>query len=183
MTTEQIITIGAIVAGPIAAVLVGLLLESIKKQKERKKEIFRKLMKTRGLSLSPEHVEALNMIIVEFNSTSIHDRSIRRAWKLYFYHLCNEEKREQNPEKWVANNANYLSNLIYRMGKSLGYSIERDQIQHDAYVPMYHRANEENANKVKLFLTDIADGRRAFPVLNFDPQAPAEEKKEERNPA
>ena len=66
MTTGEWITISAIIIGPILAVQVQKLIERYKEKNDRKLNIFKTLMATRGARVSFEHVRALNMIDTEY---------------------------------------------------------------------------------------------------------------------
>jgi hypothetical protein len=85
-TTDQwlaIVSITAIVCGPIAALEVQKRLEDHRATRDRKMEIFRRLMTTRATQLSPAHVEALNGIEVEFYAKGGSDKKVLEAWRLY----------------------------------------------------------------------------------------------------
>ena len=58
MNTTEIITIAAILSGPIVAVQVDKLIGRNREIKNRKLSIFKTLMATRGATLSYVHVEA-----------------------------------------------------------------------------------------------------------------------------
>jgi hypothetical protein len=63
----EILTIFAIIIGPIAAVQIEKQLHRSRANWERKTSIFKTLMATRGAVLSYSHVEALNRIDLEFS--------------------------------------------------------------------------------------------------------------------
>jgi hypothetical protein len=65
--TVDIIMIIAVFAGPIVAVQLQTLLERRREKRERKLKVFRTLMATRARKAAdPSHVEALNLIGIEF---------------------------------------------------------------------------------------------------------------------
>lgn len=70
MTIADILMILAVITGPILAVQVQKLIESWRSKRERKFIIFRVLMATRGTPVSPQHVEALNLIDIEFSGNN-----------------------------------------------------------------------------------------------------------------
>lgn len=51
MTVVEGINLAAILIGPVAAVLIGLWFEDRREKKQRKLDIFRRLMGTRGIRL------------------------------------------------------------------------------------------------------------------------------------
>jgi len=81
MTT--VATIIAIILGPILAVQIQKLIERTKQKKDEKKRLFMTLLATRARQLSPEHVQALNMIHVVFSSKKQKDQAVVEAWDLY----------------------------------------------------------------------------------------------------
>ena len=66
MTISDWLVILAIIIAPILAVQVQKIIESRRSKRERKLQVFKALMATRATPLSPIHVEALNMIDIEF---------------------------------------------------------------------------------------------------------------------
>ena len=66
MTTPEVLTVLALIAGPISAVQIQTFLERRHQKHERRIITFKTLMAARGTGLSPDHVQALNMIDVEF---------------------------------------------------------------------------------------------------------------------
>ena len=106
MTTVEILTIAALILGPIAAVQVEKIIAKHRNTRDRKLSIFKTLMATRGSILSYQHVEALNRIDLEFQEEEY--IAVVRAWKEYFDHLCINYTSEQminNPDifYWPAN--------------------------------------------------------------------------------
>ncbi|SHJ73771.1 DUF6680 family protein [Propionispora hippei] len=81
LTLNNILTIIAMFLPPLVALQVSRMLQESKEKRQRKIEVFRTLMKTRASTLSPEHVEALNMIDVEFYGNEKRNRAVVEAWK------------------------------------------------------------------------------------------------------
>lgn len=67
MTISDILMIIAVLVAPFFAVYVQKKIETWKSQRDTKLWIFKTLMATRGATLSPQHVQALNMIDLEFS--------------------------------------------------------------------------------------------------------------------
>lgn len=93
MTISDWLVIIAIIIAPILAVQIQKFIENRKVIKERKMQVFRTLMATRATSLSPLHVEALNMIDIEFHK----DKKIVDAWKLLLDNFANYPKDPKDP--------------------------------------------------------------------------------------
>lgn len=72
----------AILIAPFLAVFAQRQIDLWREQRQRKLWVFKTLMATRGRTLSPEHVQALNMIELEFQKSS--EKPILDAWKEYY---------------------------------------------------------------------------------------------------
>ena len=79
------VMIWAVYVAPQKAFEVQWKLQLEQEARERRMEIFKTLMVTRGNALHYRHVEALNLIDVEFSEVS--EKDIRDAWKAYLDHL------------------------------------------------------------------------------------------------
>ena len=84
-------TILAILVGPSIAVWITRKIDQERADKARKMEIFRTLMRTRGMPIHWDHVGALNLVEVEFSD---HENVIER-WKEYLAHLNERPPEEQ----------------------------------------------------------------------------------------
>jgi hypothetical protein len=73
--------IGAVVLAPLFALQINTFLERRRREAERKSWIFKTLMATRASTLAPEHVQALNMIDIEFYGRNKRSRDVVEAWK------------------------------------------------------------------------------------------------------
>ena len=62
-TISDILMIGAVLLAPLIAVQVDKYLEKKRNKKERKLNVFKTLMATRGKILDPRHVEAPGKLI------------------------------------------------------------------------------------------------------------------------
>ncbi len=80
----------ATLLGPVLAVQAQKWLEKTRAINERRNFIFRVLMATRATRLSPNHVEALNAIPVEFYSRGAKLKQIVDDWHTYLDTLENK---------------------------------------------------------------------------------------------
>lgn len=95
MAAKDWVTIAAIILGPILAVQAQKILEGRREKRTRRLDLFRTLMKTRAERISRDHVQALNMIDIEFYGRRIFGRRfqikkekrVTNAWKTYNDHL------------------------------------------------------------------------------------------------
>lgn len=90
------ITVLAIIAGPILAVQAQKWVERVREKKNQRLWVFKRLMTTRGATVSLGHVEALNAIDLEFAGRSKKDEQVRRRWREY---LDQPGSLSQDPEQ------------------------------------------------------------------------------------
>ena len=88
---QRLITIGAVIIGPILAVQVQKIIESITERKRRKLQLFHTLMETRATRLSGAHVSTLNMIDLEFYGKSV----FGKRWQM------EDDKKVTNSGKYI----------------------------------------------------------------------------------
>lgn len=161
METVEILTILAIILGPIAAVQVDKWLQRNRADRERKVSIFKILMATRGSVLSYTHVEALNRIDLEFSDNKKYKKVID-TWKEYFDNLSQKVDDEQLAV-WSARNEELISNLLFEMGKSLGYSFDKVLIKRNVYSPVAHGTTEREQQAIRKGIIEIMNGDRSVP--------------------
>jgi hypothetical protein len=169
------ISIAAIFLGPVIAIQLQKFIEQRKQVQERREGIFRTLMATRGETLSPHHVGALNRIDLDFSSEKRYQKVIE-AWKEYFDHLHNGD-REQ-PSIWATTRLELFTNLLYEMGHSLGYSFDRVLIKRNIYSPEGHGIIEREDTEIRQGMARLFRGEDALPI-SF-PQFPQDEAASER---
>lgn len=157
-----LVSIAAIIIGPIAAVKIQKRLELTNEKRNRKLNIFKTLMATRAAGLSPEHVRALNMIDLEFKDQKL----VLNAWKEYLDHL-NEEVDENNHKAWSDKKAELLVNMLKIMGDSLGYGeLDKVTLKKGAYFPLGHSRWELENQLIRTHLVQILAGQHPIKVTN-----------------
>lgn len=162
MTADQwvnsVITIVAIMVGPIAAVWYTRKLDREREQRDRKLVIFRALMGTRGGRLSGDHVTALNLVMVEFyNHADVTD-----AYRQYINHLYRDPP-ENEPNFWEERE-DLFTNLLKVMGKTLGYNFDGRELGRLRYTPKGWQMDEDRERKVKSLLIDTLEGKRPLAI-------------------
>src|SRR5690606_30511050 len=93
MAIHEIIMALAVLIGPISAVQIQKWLEKNRDNRSRKVDIFKTLMTTRATRVSIDHVEALNMIDLEFNGQGY--EKVITAWRNYHDHLTNGDPQSE----------------------------------------------------------------------------------------
>jgi hypothetical protein len=151
----------AIIVGPIAAVTITECLRKRQDERNRKIFIFRTLMATRSAPLASSHIEALNLIEVEFQSSRRKEKSVLDCWRLYVTHL---NDRNYPKELWQTKRGELLIDLLYAISVFLRYSYDKADIKNYAYYPVgYEDADFDNFQTRKLWLK-ILQGEQPFPV-------------------
>lgn len=135
----------AIILAPVIAVQVQKWLEIFREERGRRLRIFKTLMATRAANVSPEHVQALNMIDLEFQGKRY--KSVTDAWKTYLDHLASfpKDSEEAIQQQWVDKRIDRLTTLLMEMGKCLGYEFDEVHVKKGVYAPEAH-GQLENEN-------------------------------------
>jgi hypothetical protein len=162
----EILTIIAIVIGPILAIQVQKLLERKREEKERSLWVFKILMVTRGAVLSPLHVEALNSIDIEFNANSDKDKNVRNAWKAYLDELAHYPKDGEDDDKkrWVEKINVLLIELLSVMSVAVGYDFDKTYIKRTAYTPVKYSDIELEQDFIRRSLVKLFLGDTSIPI-------------------
>lgn len=172
MTLESILTIVAIVIGPLLAVQATYWIDVRRERRNRRISIFRTLMATRAANISPAHVEALNSIDLEFTDKKF--KPVKLAWKAYLAHLNNKEIA---PELWGTKRTELLVDLLHSMGKCLNYDFDKTGIEWGAYFPIAHGEVENDQVEIRKGLKSLLKGELVLPlhVVNLDTPSDASE--------
>jgi hypothetical protein len=175
---DTVLTIVAIIAGPILAVQAQKWLERMGKQREEKRRLFLALMATRGRPLVADHVQALNMLDVIFSGKGGMDRAVVEAWREYRDHL-NDYPREpagkehsdaeraalqSRRDSWSLRSADLLVELLVKMAESLGYHYDRTLLRKGAYIPQGYDEADMSQLVIRRALTEILIGVRPLPI-------------------
>ena len=125
----NILTIAAIVSGPIFALQVQRRLDKEREAKNRKLWVFKTLMSFRATELNPSFVQALNLIDVEFDANTEKERAVRNAWKVLLDHFYDLGRSDFKPSEASAEKSVQLkANLLLVMEKALGYEFDEVDI-------------------------------------------------------
>ena len=163
MEVSDFLVILAILVAPLLAVEVQKRLDIMREDRRRKEFIFKTLMSTRAAVVSPRHVEALNMIDLEFVGKKY--LSIVSAWKIYIDHLYSFPKENENQQlAWGNKRIELLSDLLIEMGKSLGYSFDQVHVKKAIYSPEAHAQIEDELTILRRGLAGVLEGKLSVPV-------------------
>lgn len=164
-----LLTILAIVVGPILAIEVQKLLEKRREALFRKLLIYKTLMATRGTILSPQHVEALNLIDIEFNSRDRKEKKVLDAWRVYRDHLGESRKGDDQPDNtevkaWLDRRVELLTRLLSEMGQFLGYDFDEVQIRKGSYYPTLLGTVEDESHQIRSQFARVLRGEVSIPM-------------------
>jgi hypothetical protein len=140
MTVSDTILILATIAGPILAVQAQKWIERATERGSAQKRIFFALMATRATRVAPDHVQALNMIDLEFSGSgwrrqTSREREVVNRWRIYADHL-NQDVDEA--DLWNAHGDELFTDLLVALAAALRYSFDRVQLRRGIYYPRAH---------------------------------------------
>jgi hypothetical protein len=170
MTISDWLIIAAVLLGPIFAVQVQKVIESWKESKQRKIAIFKTLMSTRRTTLSPRHVEALNIIDIEFSPKKPKEKKVIESWKIYLDHLNSSQLKHDDPDyrvkldQWTEKSNSLLVDLLKVMGLCLGYDFDKVHLMKGAYSPQGHANIEMEQNLIRRFIVELFMRNKSLPV-------------------
>jgi hypothetical protein len=170
--TTDVIMILAVFVGPIAAILVGEKLRKKQEREQRRLKIFKTLMATRNAQVSPNHIEALNMVDTEFDTNDKQDKKIVDCWKLYLAHLGNLHTYQSGKSAWGTRKIELLFDLLYEMSHALGYNFDRSHITLGAYYPQVYVDAEMDSVEIRKLLLEILKHQRTFPISATSAESP-----------
>lgn len=163
----------AVILGPILAVQAQKFLEQFREKKRRRLEIFRTLMSTRAEILHRNHVQALNMIDIEFYGWMIpiiktryqspQEQAVTHAWKIYNSHL-NKFGEYKDESHWITKRQELLTELLYTMALALNYDFDKVQLLRDCYRPEAYNNLESLQAGILLSLAEVLKGDRSIPM-------------------
>ena len=176
ITLTDWVMVGAVLLGPLIAVQLTRFLDDLKEQKGRKLWVFKTLMSSRAQGLSAFHVQALNSIELEFDPKKANDKSVLEAWSAYRDFLGDKNFPE---DSWAVRRNDLFSDLLQRMGKGLGYDLDKTNIKNSFYSPTGHERLEDDQTVIRQSLRKLLEGNEAFPmyVTNIPtPEVPTDHK-------
>ena len=140
--------IAAVLLAPLVAVQVQKILERYREDKARRLNVFKTLMATRAATVSPQHVQALNMIDLEFQGVKY--KVVADAWRTYLDHLGHYPKDDEKQQPvWGERRVDLLAKLLIEMGKSLGYVFDEVHIKRGIYAPEAHSQFETEERLIR----------------------------------
>lgn len=160
MQWMDILTIVAIIVGPIAAVLITRFLDRMNERKRRQNEILTSLMRTRAARLSAEHVGALNIIQLEFHAKE----PIIAAYQNYIEHLSTPLPPVDEQPRFFEQREGLFLTLITEIAKHLHYTFDKRDLGSLSYFPRGWHDQETVQIQNSLMLAELLTGKRTLPI-------------------
>lgn len=170
MTSGDWLIILAVISGPILAVQIQKRLEDWREKKRRKLFIFETLMTTRGNTVSERHVEALNVIDLEFSVKKPKEKEVVDSWKVYRDHLHNAPHHVSDPsyldqvQRWKEKTDEFLIDLLFEMSRALDYDFDLVQLKRGCYTPQGHLDYETENRQLRHGLLRLLGGHAPLKV-------------------
>lgn len=174
LKVSEWIMIGAVLAGPMIAVLITRIHDARSERRSRKLNVLRSLLRTRQIRIDPEHVGALNLIDIEFYGSE----NIITAYGKYINHLSTPAPVEAAEKAYFDERHDLFVALLHAIGSNLGYKFDKHDLDRRGYTPIAWSNEQERQSKNAALLTELLEGRRSLPVFNLHsaeglfPQAP-----------
>jgi hypothetical protein len=184
MLALTVVTIVAIIIGPILAVQVDRWISRVDAVRQRKNLVFETLMTTRATSIAPDHVRALNMIDLawygrpskEGPKRTHSESTVLAAWKAYLAHLGAPPPQQISPQTdaaWDTRRLALLVDLLIAMASDLNYRFDRDQIEKSVYSPRLHSLIENELTALRRAAIQLltGEGHLKTAIVPPNPQA------------
>ncbi|QCB53833.1 hypothetical protein E5675_04895 [Sphingopyxis sp. PAMC25046] len=128
MSTAELISLAAILIGPIAAVLISVWLTNNKQERDQRLIVLRMLLSTRHLPSDPGFSVAINLVPVEFNKSP----KVMAAYREFIHAVQNPENAAPETPA-LQSTAIKTTKLIFEIVRDLGFNIQESDIQHAGY--------------------------------------------------
>lgn len=159
-----VLTLVAIIVGPIVGVYVTRLIDKNREKRDRQFAVFHELMRTRKVKLSLEHVSALNVVQIEFYGCD----KIVTAYQVYIQQLNtplpkDPEAIDHRFKDWD----DTFFTLLREIGDHLGYRLDKRDLDRFSYAPMGWGNDEAQTRLFRQLMIEVLRGERGIPVTNF----------------
>jgi hypothetical protein len=159
MTTETGAIVAATCLGPILAVALSLWREGVRTKYGRRLHVFRTLMATRQVGISNEHVNALNLIEVDFYKC----RKVQAAWNDYKEFL-NDRSKLPASQQWLDEKEKLLAKLLSEIAVVLNFKIPAIDIFKGGYAPEGWAYRDTRAMGALEFIHELSEGKKVLPL-------------------
>lgn len=169
MDLKDWLIVAAALLGPILAVQAQKAVEGIRERRNRKAWVFQRLMATRAARISPDHVQALNMIDIVFYGRRIvgvqrrtkSEQTVLDAWREYHDHLSTKAEGD-GLQLWHAKGDELFVNLLHAIALDVGFRFDRVQLKKGAYSPIAHGDLEFEQSAMRKLALRVLAGENAL---------------------
>jgi hypothetical protein len=160
------LTLVAIVVGPIAAVLITRMLDNRNAAYARRYQVFRDLVRTRSAKISPEHVNALNLVEIEFNQFP----EVKTSWDRYMEALSMKiGGGDEAFNQYVVRRDQLFIKLVQNIANVLGMKhVDITDVMTTNYYPQGWQNDEEEQRRLRALLIPVFSGSHPIPVRLHD---------------
>jgi uncharacterized protein DUF6680 len=154
MSAETWAIVAATFLGPVFAVLVSLQREQMREARNRRFMIFRALMATRGNPTIREHVDALNLVEVDFYGF----KKVQDAYRPYLAHL-----NDVTPDpRWNDKRLDLLAKLLRELSEAMKMPVSEIDIRNGGYSPKAW--DNTTRNEIDQWTLRLTKGKEALPI-------------------
>ena len=68
------------------------------------------------------------------------------------------------PGAWSTRRVDLLVDMLYAMGKTLGYDFNKTQIKNGTYSPIAHGQTETEQGRIREMTVELLEGKRVLPM-------------------
>jgi hypothetical protein len=166
----SVLTIIAILTGPLAALLIQKHIEERRARTDRKVKILRDLMAYRANILLAQFVQAVNGIELEFYG----ETRVIEAWHTLSEHLYTTQPTDPNENKrWIDQVSEHVNTLLSVMGESLDYHFSAVTLKRSRYYPTGWNTVETENTKLRQAAIKVFEGDKSLKVELTNEAAPA----------
>jgi len=162
ITADTWAVVAATGLGPVLAVALTLRFtywrETSGEKYSRRLKVFRTLMATRRVGISPDHVNAINLVEVDFYECA----AVEAEWKIYKKHLNDNSKPED--EAWRRTKEKLLSKLLFEIAKVLKFDIPAIEIFEGGYAPGGWAHRDMRYTGALEYLHELREGSNTLPL-------------------
>ncbi|MGO9392138.1 DUF6680 family protein [Rhodoblastus sp.] len=147
--------------GPVMAIVITRWRDKVREVRSRKLAIFRTLLATRRQIINAEHVNAINLIEVDYYGV----KNVEDSWRIYNAHLSIPTKTTPDERRvWDEKRNELLAKLIFAMSQKLGFKMSEIDIKNGGYSPDGWRYRDDRLGEIQEFALKIARGNVRFPI-------------------
>jgi hypothetical protein len=159
-TSQFFIYMLAIMVSPLIAVQVSEWLKRRYDVRARRLWVFKTLMATRASALSTDHVQAINMVAVEFNAKDRKSKEVFQAWKSYMDHLATTP----GSEAWGNRRDDLFFAMLHKMSLRLGYDLDMSDMRRTSYTPTGLSERDADLTRMVKGILAVLDGKSSVPI-------------------